>query len=306
MLTKDGANPFAPKLDDDQPIEKKEEKKEDKKDEKKEEKKDEKKPAVVVKVDAEGLKVDRVLGLPIPASNYRSVAPGVGGVYYIRQGSKDSQPALCFFDLATKKEIACGSVGAFTLTPDAKKMMVAQAGKYAVIDAPKAPVTITEGMNLSGLEVILDRKAEWKQMFEECWRQERDFFYDPNMHGVDWAGVKKKYEVLVPYVQHRADLTYIIGEMIGELNVGHAYVGGGELPDVKKVPTGLLGATFQRDPATGFFKITKILKGESWSGPLRSPARGSRRQRTSRRVHRGRQRQAGKPLGRTLLAALVN
>jgi anti-anti-sigma factor len=120
-------------------------------------------------------------------------------------------------------------------------------------------VTISEPLNLSGMEVMLDRRAEWKQIYNECWRQMRDFFYAENMHGVNWPAMRKKYEPLVAHVNHRADLTYIIGEMIGELNCGHSYVGGGELPPVTKTPMGLLGAQFERDPATGFFKITKIL-----------------------------------------------
>ena len=80
------------------------------------------------------------------------------------------------------------------------------------------------------MEVQLDRQAEWQQIFNECWRQMRDFFYDPDLHGVDWTAMRKKYEPLVEHVKHRADLTYIIGEMIGELNIGHAYVGGGDIP----------------------------------------------------------------------------
>src|SRR5262249_5850214 len=129
VLAKGTPNPFAPKLDEED-TSKKEEKKEG-------DKKDDKKPAVEVNVDADGL-VDRILVLPgIPASNYRTVSPVAAGVYYIRQGSKDSQPTLAYFDLATKKETACGSVGNFTLTPDGKKMMASHAGKYVIVDAPK-------------------------------------------------------------------------------------------------------------------------------------------------------------------------
>ena len=108
-------------------------------------------------------------------------------------------------------------------------------------------------------------------MFNECWRQMRDFFYDPELHGVDWLAMRKKYEPLVDHVAHRADLTYIIGEMISELNAGHLYVGGGELPEVRKVQQGLLGAEFRRDPKSGFFQITRILPGENWNPKRRSP-----------------------------------
>jgi tricorn protease len=121
------------------------------------------------------------------------------------------------------------------------------------------------------MEVVLDRRAEWKQMFHECWRQMRDFFYDPGLHGVDWLAIRKKYEPLVDHVAHRADLTYVIGEMISELNAGHSYVGGGELPEVRKVQQGLLGAEYKRDSNTGFFQIVRILPGENWNPKRRSP-----------------------------------
>jgi tricorn protease len=120
------------------------------------------------------------------------------------------------------------------------------------------------------MEVKLDRSKEWAQIFHECWRQMRDFFYVPNLHGVDWVAVRKKYEVLLPYVAHRADLTYVIGEMIGELNCGHTYVGGGDLPHLTRVPLGLLGARLERDPS-GYYKIVRILKGANWDPKLRSP-----------------------------------
>src|SRR4051794_38461875 len=133
-------------------------------------------------------------------------------------------------------------------------MLVQQDGKYGIIDLPKAPVTVSEPLDLSGMEVRLDRQQEWRQMYNECWRQMRDFFYDANMHGVDWPAMRLKYEPLLAHVSHRADLTYVIGEMISELNVGHAYVGGGDMPHPARVPLGLLGAKLERDPS-GYYKI---------------------------------------------------
>src|SRR5205085_6138442 len=121
---------------------------------------------------------------------------------------------------------AAGNVSGFEISADGKKMIAQQDGKYGIIDLPKTPVTITSPLDLSGLEMTLDRAAEWKQIFHECWRLMRDNFYDPNMHGNDWPAIRAKYEPLLPHVQHRADLNYLIGEMIGELNIGHAYVGG--------------------------------------------------------------------------------
>src|SRR5258708_38413818 len=132
-------------------------------------------------------------------------------------------------------------------------MLISKGGKYGILDLPKGgTVEISKPLDLSGLEMRLDRQAEWKQIYNECWRQMRDFFYDPGLHGVDWPAVKKKYEVLLPHVQHRADLTYVIGEMIAEMNAGHAYVGGGDVPSVPRIPTGLLGAQLKKDAETRY------------------------------------------------------
>ncbi|KPK37337.1 MAG: protease, partial [Phycisphaerae bacterium SG8_4] len=126
-------------------------------------------------------------------------------------------------------------------------------------------------LDLSGMEVHLDKKKQWAQIFNECWRQMREFFYVPNMHGVDWPAMRRRYEPLVAHVSHRADLTYIIGEMIGELNVGHTYVGGGEYPKPKRITTGLLGAELRRDERSGYYRIEKILRGQNWDKSSRSP-----------------------------------
>jgi hypothetical protein len=117
----------------------------------------------------------------------------------------------------------------------------------------------------------LDRHAEWAQIYNEAWRQMRDFFYAPNMHGVDWKAQRDKYAALLPFVNHRNDLTYLIAELISELNIGHAYVGGGERPETPRIKLGLLGAEFSRDPATKAYRIERILPGENWDERTRSP-----------------------------------
>ena len=179
-------------------------------------------------------------------ANYRNLASVGGTLYYIRQGSKDSQTGLSAVRPGARKETALGSVNGFEISADGKKMLVSQDGKYGIIDLPKGPVTIGEALDLSGMEMRLDRHQEWQQIFTECWRQMRDFFYDPNMHGVDWKAMRTKYEPLVPHVSHRADLTYVIGEMIAELNAGHTYVGGGDMPQPPRIPHRPLGAELRR------------------------------------------------------------
>src|SRR5262249_11565465 len=152
--------------------------------------------AVVVKVDADGLK-DRVVDLPVQPANYRNLASVGDSLYYVRQGSKDPKPVLQMYDLGQLKETSLGTVNAYEISTDGKKMLVAVADRYGITDLPKSPVAITQPLNLSGLEMKLDRHQEWTQIFHECWRQMRDFFYDPNMHGVDWKAVRDRYAPLV-------------------------------------------------------------------------------------------------------------
>jgi tricorn protease len=143
--------------------------------------------------------------------------------------------------------------------------------ELAILDLPSAKLDLADRkLSLSDLKVRLDRRAEWNQIYNECWRQMRDFLFDPKLHGVDWAGMRRRYEPLLAHVQHRADLTFIIGEMIGELNIGHAYVGGGDLPKPERISLGLLGAVIQPD-ASGYFRIERILRGHNWDSKYRSP-----------------------------------
>jgi tricorn protease len=255
-LAKSTPSPFRPRGDESAEPAKKEEGKEKEK---------------ILKVDTDWLS-ERVLQLPIQAANYRNLASTGGTLYYIRQGSKDAKPAFQMYDLAARKETSLGSINGFEICADGKKMLVLQEGKYGIIDLPKTTVTVSEPLKLSGMEMRLDHHQEWKQIFDECWRQMRDFFYDPTMHGVDWKAMREKYEPLVPHVAHRADLTYVIGEMIAELNAGHTYVGGGDMPHPPRIPLGLLGAKLRRD-TSGYYKIVKILRGERWDSRLRSPLR---------------------------------
>ncbi|HEX8251942.1 MAG TPA: PDZ domain-containing protein [Thermoanaerobaculia bacterium] len=171
-----------------------------------------------------------------------------------------------------RKETVLGDVNSYEITHDGKKMLVKIDKDYALIDLPKDKIDTKDKVIKSGsLDMLLDRHAEWAQIFNESWRQMRDFFYAPNMHGVDWKAQGDKYRALVPFVNHRNDLTFMLGELIGELNVGHAYVGGGERPETPRVKLGLLGAEFSRDPASKAYRIDRILPGENWDKETRSP-----------------------------------
>lgn len=237
---------------------------------KKEQKDEQEKKKQNIKVDIEGIK-DRIAVLPIAASSYYNLSSVGDFLYYNRRGSKDNETQLRMYDLKERKETELGEVSGYEISADQKKMLAVSGEKYAIIDLPKSKIEMKETLDLSDMEVRLDRKEQWRQIFNECWRQMREFFYVPNMHGVDWVAMRERYGPLVAHVNHRADLTYIIGEMIGELNVGHTYVGGGEYPKPKRITTGLLGAEIVRDGKSGYYRIEKILRGQNWDKAIRSP-----------------------------------
>ncbi len=278
-LAKDTKSPLAPKNDEVKVKEDKDKKDEetDAKDAKKGKKdkdgdsddKEEKEDTQVTKIDLDGI-MDRVVALPVSAGNYWSLRAVEDAVYYVTNSTSSPQSTLKRYDLKNEKESSIGDYGSYIISADQKKMLLSKGNDFAIIDLPKDNAKFDKKVDLSNMKLVVDRKAEWTQIYNESWRQMRDFFYDPGMHGVDWAAMKKKYEVLLPYVSCRLDLTYIIGELIGELNVGHAYVGGGDVASAERIPLGLLGAQVSRD-ASGYYRFDKILKGENWARSTRSP-----------------------------------
>ena len=173
------------------------------------------------------------------------------------------------FDLKKQKEETV-SDAAMMVDPAGKKAVFFKDDQLFVTDIPKGKANLSKPVNLANMKITVDYTKEWAQIFDEAWRAFRDGFYLENMHGKDWKAIKEKYAALLPYVKTRLDLNYIIGEMIGELGVGHAYVNPGEVESPKRVSMGLLGAEVSRDKS-GFFRLEKILPGASWSKSLRSP-----------------------------------
>jgi len=293
-LAKDTASPFAPKSDEvsigkDDDSAKGDAPKADaaKPDADKPAGKKEPRKAVVVKVDADGL-ADRVISLPVAPSNYGPIRMVGEKVYYRRApggpvtgggggegfgGASNSRAMVAVYDLKAKKETELGNFDNFEVTANGKKMLLRIGRDYSLIDLPSAKVELKPDarLDLSALEVRLDRRAEWNQIFTESWRQMRDFFYAPNMHGIDWPAQREKYGALLPSVANRNDLTYLIGEMIAELHIGHSYVGGGDRIEAPRIRTGLLGAEVSRDPASRAYRIDRILPGENWQTKTRSP-----------------------------------
>lgn len=211
----------------------------------------------------------RIIAMPLPESDYRFLVAGPKGMLFIAENDPNS-PGLTIhkFDLEERESKEyLGGVRSLSATPDGKMLLARVGDSWRVLDAKK-PAEAGETVAIS-LEVKLDRQAEWKQIFEETWRYERDYFYDPNLHGRDWDVVYERYAPLVPFVKHRSDLTYILDQINGELSVGHSFVGGGDFPDVESNKTGLLGADLTQDG--GRWKIKRIYTTENWNPDLTSP-----------------------------------
>jgi tricorn protease len=273
-LAKATPNPFAPENDEvgvsvnpqnDAGTGKKEEKVQT--EAKKEE--DAKKNIQVV-VDPDGI-IDRILALPIEAGNYFNISCIGNNVYYIKGGRGGRQGGLMTFDLKEKKETNLGDFGLYEISANNNKMVVGDHSKYGVIDLPRGgKIEVKDWSDLGNMKVMVDMKEEWGQIYRESWRQMKYFLYAPNMQGVNWDNIGKKYEPLVSYVNNRNDLNYVIGEMIGEISIGHSYVSGGDKPTPNRIKLGLLGAKIERD-GSGYYKISRILKGENWTSEARSP-----------------------------------
>ncbi|MCG6189301.1 S41 family peptidase [Maribellus maritimus] len=272
-LQKDEASPFKLKSDEEEVKEdkendgdKKDNKKEDKKSEEK--KKDEEKDDSI-KIDFEGID-RRIIALPIPVRNYQYVLAGPEGTVFIGERISNS-PGLTLqkFSLEDQKATPfVEGVGSVSLSADSKKILGRVGGSWKVMDATKPNGKDGENLKVE-LKMKLNRSQEWNQMFEEAWRYEKDYFYAPNMHGRDWEQVHARYAPLIPHIKHRADLTYILDQVNGELSVGHSFVFGGDYPDTERNSVGLLGADFI--PEKGYWKIKRIYTTESWNPNLSSP-----------------------------------
>lgn len=215
-----------------------------------------------VKIDTEGL-TERILKLPLPGSFYRDFYSDGKDVYFYTRGGMKK------FNLKSQEQTTVANAR-MTVVPGGKKAVFQRGLDVFITDLPHGKVNLSKPINWNDMQILVDYQKEWPQIFDEAWRAYRDGFYQENMHGKDWKAIKEKYAVLLPYVKTRLDLNYVIGEMIGELGVGHAYVNPGETQRPERVSLGLLGAEISRHKS-GFFRLEKILQGASWSPELRSP-----------------------------------
>jgi tricorn protease len=217
----------------------------------------------MVKIDFDDIAV-RTLALPISGASFDRMFGRIKGGVFIGAG-----PVLSKFTIEGKKleEFAKGYSEAY-VSADGEKILLQSGSSYRVVSTSKPP-SASEGSVTVNLRMELNRAQEWKQIFDDAWRYERDYFYDPNMHGRDWNEVYDRYAPLVPYIKHRSDLTYILDQMNGELSVGHSFVFGGDYPAVDENQVGLLGADLMLNE--GKWKISRIFTTESWNPGLVAP-----------------------------------
>ncbi len=289
VLKKDLPSPLAPESDEEKVAEDKKDegKKEDKPAEQGGEKKDDtaaakpadkpadKKEPPKVTIDFDNIS-QRILALPmIPNRNIVNLTAGKANTLFVIEFPMDGGPSvtgatLHKFDLEKRKlDKVIDNLNSFELSENGEKMLYRQ-GQNWFIASVSQPVKPGEGkIKTEEMEVFVDPRAEWDQMYRETWRIERDFFYDPNHHGLDLQATAKKYEPYLASLAHRADLNYLFQEMLGELSVGHLYVGGGDVPDPKRVPGGLLGADFKIE--NGRYRFARVYNGENWNPELRAP-----------------------------------
>jgi tricorn protease len=222
---------------------------------------------VTVSIDPEGFE-NRIRAIPGDPGNYRRLSADAKGVYYLT--GSGAQTALEHYDVTDKKKntILTGISG-YQLAAGRAKLIWWNAGSYGIVEA-KPDQKKDKTLDLAKLDLKIDPRAEWAQQYTDAWRILRDFFYDPNMHGVDWNLMRERYGALVPHVAHRADLDYILGELGGELDAGHVYVSTGGGWQIPRTDNGLLGAVVAEDPS-GYYRIQKIFPGENWHADFRSP-----------------------------------
>ncbi|MEK7667474.1 MAG: PDZ domain-containing protein [Gemmatimonadota bacterium] len=226
--------------------------------------------AVRVRIDREGI-ARRIVPLPtLPVRRYPTLVAGPKGTVFIGERI-ENQTGLVLHKFVQSERKATEFVRGVTnvaVSRDGEKILFRAGTQWRVVGTARAPEASAGNVRVA-LRMYLDRAEEWRQIFDETWHYERDFFYDPGMHGNDWNAVRERYRPLVEWVRHRADLTYLLDQVNGELSVGHSFVGGGDFPSVDTSRVGLLGADLVADG--GRWRIARIYTFESWNPDLVAP-----------------------------------
>jgi tricorn protease len=220
----------------------------------------------------------RIVSLDIPAADYSSLSAGpAGSFFYLEPGTTPGGLRLQKYQLKDRAAATfLDGIRTYTISADGKKLLYSAGGgagaRWGVV-ATDRPARVGDGpLNVALLETWVDPRVEWAEIFREGWRNQRDFFYDPKMHGADWNAVLAKYTPLLASVNHRNDLGYVMAQTGGELTVGHSYlIGAGDIPSDPPVGVGLLGADYSVE--NGHYRIHRIFNGENWNPELRAPLR---------------------------------
>ena len=224
---------------------------------------------VEVRIDLDGIE-RRIVALSMPARSYTSMIAGPSGSVFIAEAIPNTPGTTLHkftLDDAEATEFAT-SINQAAVSHDGSKILLQSGSNWRIVDTGSPPNGADGSINLA-LRMQLDRREEWRQMFDETWRYHHEYFYDPGMHGNDWDAVRDRYRPLVEHVQHRADLNYVLDIVNGELSVGHSFVGGGDMPPVDTSRVGLLGADLVAN--NGRWQIERIYTLESWNPGLSAP-----------------------------------
>ena len=265
-LTEEGDSPFRPRSDEEA---KPEEALDEQADSEEESSSAEEESEPVIAISFDDIE-RRTMAMPIPTRNYPMMVSGPAGTVFVGEQMPNSRNMrLHKFSLEDRESKQfVENVSDVSVSADANKMLLKQGDNWQLADTTGADASGGEAVAIN-LRMRLDREAEWKQIFNETWRYERDYFYDPGLHGRDWDDVYDRYSPLVPYIRHRSDLTYVLDQVNGELSVGHSFVRGGDLPEVEESTTGLLGADFVAEQNR--WQIGRIYTSESWNPDLTGP-----------------------------------
>ena len=226
------------------------------------------------RIDFEGLE-RRIEALPVSAGNYRDLAVNNAGVFYLNSEDGDYNKMdyrelgprmLCRYSFDSREEkIVMEKINGFKISADGSNIIYLKGNKVGII-ASDSEKSEGNDLNLSDLKMNIDPVLEWKALFNEAWRMERDFYYEPGMHGIDWNAMKEKYVKLIDRATCRQDVQFIIGELIGELNTSHTYVyGGSGQRKADIVNIGMLGVDWENDKSNNLYRFKKIYRIPDWS-----------------------------------------
>ncbi|MDZ7636437.1 MAG: PDZ domain-containing protein [Bacteroidales bacterium] len=224
----------------------------------------------MLKIDTEGLQ-DRIVNVPVSAGNYAGLGvAGTGEVLYVVRPDGQGSSKLHKYSVKERKDEEVMELDNYTVSADRKKMLYNKGMTFGITAAGKKPEPGKGILSTGAMSVRIDPVAEWPQIFDEAWRINRDYFYDPGMHGADWTAMKVKYSQFLPDIACRSDLNRVIQWMCSELSVGHHRVGGGDrMSTPSRVGGGLLGADFSVE--NNRYRLKKIYGGLNWTPDLRSP-----------------------------------